>query len=225
MLESFDKLDANKRRELAIKQEIKNFQDSLTQVYQLINDNKNEIKKINDDFNTKLAKSESERVKLLVENDKLKQKTEDEAYQIRSSVNLLYSDVYKLKEKNSNLNEEIFKKLDLQTFQEEKKLIENNVENIQKNIYLSSIESARTLGEMISILRQEIKYVKDNIDINDAQNEKKFIEIIDEFFKKSDLCFTSLKREIKFLKKQCFFFEKQFENIYTLISRKSKVSE
>lgn len=187
MLESFEKLDANKRCEVAIKQEIKDLKDSLSQVYQLINENKNE------------------------------------SYQIRSSVNLLYSDVYTLKEKNSKLNEEILKKLDLQTYQDEKKLFEENIQNIQKNIYTSSIESARSLGEMISILRQEIKHVKDNIDVNDAQNEKKFIEIIDEFFQKSDLCFTLLKREIKCLKKKCFIYEKQLENIYTLISRKSKV--
>lgn len=213
------KKDLAKEFELVVQQEIKNYNDSLSLVFQKLEENRKEIKDTQNSFSQSLANLESRLVQQGIFHQKeldsqkvfLSQKAVEigaltkKLSKIDERISFLERQHEYLKEENQKLAKAFSGlKEDLELFYKQLSVFRQGLEENQK----------QELERHTHTLLNSVKNVIDKEDPLPALREK-FDKKVDEFKTETE----GYKRDLLKIKREQFVNEKKFENIYTLLKR------
>ncbi len=213
------KSDLSKQFELVVQQEIKNYNDSLGQVFQAINGLKEQLKSLEEQSLENYALVSSQQKQLEIEFQLLKKDLSSSFSSLGSHVN----DQKVINERNN------YKIIEISDAVERKIKIDSNVQNqlnkLNNDIFNNKSELSDALSRMHSLLddlllrfRKEI--LKAKREILEAPSEASLVRTqLEEKLAAHTVDVDGIMRELQHFKKSTYIVEKQIENIYTLIER------
>lgn len=216
------KSDLSKEFELVVKQEIKNYNDSLNFILQSINSIKKSIEILSDDYLDRYASMQSYQTSLSIKLDKLKEelKTFTETSQRFSNDQISFNstvsnDILNLK------NEMMVKSHNDKNTHFKIQNIWKDIEDLKHQIEVTTRVVNENLDDLLRKFRKEIEQSKK--DILEAPSETSIIkEQLEEKISCHKIDVAGIMRELNIYKKENFITQKKIENIYTLIDRLSK---
>ncbi len=216
------KADLAKQFELVIKQEIKNYQDSLNFVLQSINELKESIERVQNENLTKNAEIKNNQNNLSIY-----------VYQLKDSLNLIQSkldsslnDQRVVNERNQtqilDLTEAVLKKINVDVNVEAKiKNLWNEIAKLQSTSDLNYSNLNQTADELLKRFANAISKTK--LEIMDAPTNASLVKTeLEEKISGHKVDVAGIMRELSIYKKENYITEKKIENIYTLIERLKK---
>lgn len=216
------KSDLSKEFELVVKQEIKNYNDSLNFILQSINSLKKSIEILSDDYLDRYASMQSYQTSLSIKLDKLKEelKTFTETSQRFSNDQISFNstvsnDILNLK------NEMMVKSHNDKNTHFKIQNIWKDIEDLKHQIEVTTRVVNENLDDLLRKFRKEIEQSKK--DILEAPSETSIVkEQLEEKISCHKIDVAGIMRELNIYKKENFITQKKIENIYTLIDRLSK---
>ena len=213
------KSDLASQFDLVVKQEIKNYQDSLYYINQSINEIHKSIDLLKKDVNT---------VRAMIENNKITQLIDISA--ISSIQNELSSEIAKLslnvEESTTYINKRVVEAFNtsIQAFyrsNENKELIyrlEDSIKNIQKIINDHKEQVANSIDQIYNRCSKEIKSSRNEI-LSKPSDSELIKKCLEDKLETNKIDSEAVLKEVKILNRAVFTQEKKIENIYTLIKR------
>ena len=213
------KSDLAKQFELVVKQEIKNYQDSLNFVLQSIDELKKGLKEAKDDVLESHAASHSEPIRLGIEIQTIKEETNKSIRQIHR----LVGDQTSLNETNRNilsnaLKEALSKFNEINVLPDKFHDLWNHVNFVSKKLE----EYQRGYSENLMALQSRVKkdIQKSKEEILSAPSESSIVrKDLEDQIASHKVDVSGIMRELTIVKHDAMVSGKKIENIYTLIER------
>ena len=217
--------DLAKQFELVVKQEIKNYQDSLNFVLQSIDELKKDIKQLNSDMLENYALIHSQHCDLGIQIDIERMLHKELRQQVSSNINNTQDFKEKVTNELGNLWDSSLINSSKNEFNENRiKAIRTDFEKLEDAIIANSFVVRNTCDDMQVKLKKELSNMK--VEIFSRPSEA--LELKSEFEEKINthrIDVAGIMKELLAMKKENMITEKKLEHVYTLIDRLQKKAE
>ncbi len=216
------KNDLSKQFELVVKQEIKNYQDSLNFVLQSIKELKESIKEVNDQALENYASLHSEQNEIKIELQNLRDVFMESYKTFHNHIN----DQRVVNQRNQNqildVTNEIFKRINFDgNYQSKYENLWSELGNLKSKTETNQRVLNDNLDDLLRRFRQEILKTKKEI-LESPSDARLIKDELEEKIYRHTIDVEGIMRELRIYKHDNMVTQKKIENIYTLIERLKK---
>lgn len=217
--------DLAKQFELVVKQEIKNYQDSLNFVLQSIDGIKKDINQLHSDMLENYALIHSQHTDLTIQHENHNDKLNNFINQFVANLNNTQVFKEKMTNKLGTLWDSSLINSRKNEYNENRiKSIRTDFEKIEDEIIAHSFALRNTCDDMQCKLKKELSNMKEEI----LSRPSEALQLKSEFEEKINthrIDVAGIMKELLVMKKENMITEKKLEHVYTLIDRLQKKAE